>query len=104
MPAFDEELFGPVAAVVEAAEVEEAIALANATQYGLGASLWTADTARGQALARRIEAGMVAVNTVLRSDFRLPFGGVKRSGHGRELSRFGLLEFANIKTLVVEDA
>ena len=104
MPAFDEELFGPVAAVVEAADVEEAIALANATQYGLGASLWTADTARGQALARRIEAGMVAVNTVLRSDFRLPFGGVKRSGHGRELSRFGLLEFANIKTLVVEDA
>ena len=58
MPAFDEELFGPVAAVVEAADVEEAIALANATQYGLGASLWTADTARGQALARRIEAGM----------------------------------------------
>ncbi len=104
MPAFDEELFGPVAAVVEAADAEEAIALANATDYGLGASIWTADAARGLALARRIEAGMVAVNAVPRSDFRLPFGGVKRSGYGRELSRFGLLEFVNIKTLVVEEA
>jgi len=104
MPAFDEELFGPVAALVEAGDAEEAVALANATDYGLGASVWTADTARGLALARRIEAGMVAVNAVPRSDFRLPFGGVKRSGYGRELARFGLTEFANIKTLVVEDA
>jgi acyl-CoA reductase-like NAD-dependent aldehyde dehydrogenase len=104
MPAFDEELFGPVAAVTEAADAEEAIRLANATDYGLGASLWTADTARGLALARRIEAGMVAVNAVPRSDFRLPFGGVKRSGYGRELARSGLTEFSNIKTIVVEDA
>jgi len=104
MPAFDEELFGPVAAVTTAADADEAIRLANATTYGLGASLWTADSARGQALARRIEAGMVAVNAVLRSDFRLPFGGVKRSGYGRELSRWGLLEFVNAKTLVVEEA
>jgi acyl-CoA reductase-like NAD-dependent aldehyde dehydrogenase len=104
MPAFDEELFGPVAAVVAAADATEAISLANATDYGLGASIWTADAARGLALARRIEAGMVAVNAVPRSDFRMPFGGVKRSGYGRELSRFGLTEFVNIKTLVVEDA
>lgn len=103
MPAFDEELFGPVAAVTTAADDEDAVRLANATNYGLGASLWTADTARGQALAHRIEAGMVAVNAVLRSDFRLPFGGVKRSGYGRELSRWGLLEFVNAKTLVVEE-
>ncbi len=104
MPAFDEELFGPVAAVTAAADAEEAIGLANATDYGLGASLWTADTARGLALARRIEAGMVAVNAVPRSDFRLPFGGVKRSGYGRELARSGLTEFCNIKTIVVEEA
>ena len=104
MPAFDEELFGPVAALTEAADADEAVRLANATDYGLGASVWTADTARGLALARRIEAGMVAVNAVPRSDFRLPFGGVKRSGYGRELARFGLLEFANVKTYVVEDA
>lgn len=104
MPAFDEELFGPVAAVTAAADADEAIRLANATDYGLGASLWTADAKRGLALARRVQAGMVAVNTVLRSDFRLPFGGIKRSGYGRELSRFGLLEFVNVKTLVVEEA
>lgn len=104
MPAFDEELFGPVAAVIEAADVEEAVTLANASPYGLGASVWTADTDKGLALARRIEAGMVAVNAVPRSDFRLPFGGVKRSGYGRELARYGLTEFCNIKSIVVEDA
>jgi acyl-CoA reductase-like NAD-dependent aldehyde dehydrogenase len=103
MPAFDEELFGPVAALIEASDAEEAVRLANATDFGLGASLWTADADRGLALARRIEAGMVAVNAVLRSDFRLPFGGVKHSGYGRELGRMGLTEFTNIKTLVVED-
>ncbi len=104
MPAFDEELFGPVAAVVAAADATGAVTLANASAYGLGASVWTADTARGLELARRIEAGMVAVNAVPRSDFRLPFGGVKRSGYGRELSRWGLLEFCNIKSIIVEDA
>ncbi len=104
MPAFDEELFGPVAAVAAAADAADAVALANASPYGLGASVWTADTARGLRLARRIEAGMVAVNAVPRSDFRLPFGGVKGSGHGRELARYGLTEFCNIKSLIVEDA
>jgi acyl-CoA reductase-like NAD-dependent aldehyde dehydrogenase len=104
MPAFDEELFGPVAAVVAAPDAEAAVALANASPYGLGASVWTADTARGERLARRIEAGLVAVNAVPRSDFRLPFGGVKQSGYGRELARYGLTEFCNIKSLIVEDA
>ncbi|WP_300161467.1 NAD-dependent succinate-semialdehyde dehydrogenase [Solidesulfovibrio sp.] len=104
MPAFDEELFGPVAAIVAARDEEEALSLANTSAYGLGASVWTADTARGLALARRIEAGMVAVNAVPRSDFRLPFGGVKRSGYGRELARWGLTEFCNIKSIIVEDA
>lgn len=103
MPAFDEELFGPVAALVAATDAEDALALANASPYGLGGSVWTADTARGLALARRLEVGMATVNAVPRSDFRLPFGGVKRSGYGRELSRYGLLEFANIKTIVVEE-
>ncbi|HML63151.1 MAG TPA: aldehyde dehydrogenase family protein, partial [Solidesulfovibrio sp.] len=87
-----------------AADAAGAVTLANASAYGLGASVWTADTARGLELARRIEAGMVAVNAVPRSDFRLPFGGVKRSGYGRELSRWGLLEFCNIKSIIVEDA
>ena len=104
MPAFDEELFGPVAALTEAADAEDALALANASPYGLGGSVWTADAAKGLALARRLEAGMVTVNAVPRSDFRLPFGGVKRSGYGRELARHGLLEFANIKTIVVEES
>lgn len=104
MPAFDEELFGPVAAVIRAADAEDAVRLANATDYGLGASVWTADPARGLAVARRIQAGMVSVNAVPHSDFRLPFGGVKRSGYGRELGRYGLLEFCNVKTIVVEDA
>ena len=98
MAAFDEETFGPVAAVVRAGDEDEAIALANATVYGLGASLWT-EPARGKALAARIEAGHVAVNGIVKSDARLPFGGVKRSGYGRELSRYGMLEFVNIKTV-----
>jgi succinate-semialdehyde dehydrogenase / glutarate-semialdehyde dehydrogenase len=99
MPAFDEETFGPVAAVIRAVDEEDAVALANRSAFGLGASLWTNDLARGEALARRIESGAVFVNGPVKSDPRLPFGGVKRSGYGRELGAFGIREFVNIKTV-----
>jgi succinate-semialdehyde dehydrogenase/glutarate-semialdehyde dehydrogenase len=101
MPGFDEETFGPVAAVVRAKDEADAIRIANASQYGLGASVWTADRARGERVARAIEAGSVFVNGLVKSDPRLPFGGVKRSGFGRELSEYGLREFVNIKTVWV---
>ncbi len=101
MPAFDEETFGPVAAVIVVADEREAIRIANASAYGLGASLWTGDRERGERLAREIEAGSVFVNGLVKSDPRLPFGGVKRSGYGRELSEHGLREFVNIKTVWV---
>ncbi|MBI3770262.1 MAG: NAD-dependent succinate-semialdehyde dehydrogenase [Deltaproteobacteria bacterium] len=101
MPAFDEEVFGPVAAVVIAADETDAIALANRSRYGLGASIWTREPARAEALARELDAGMVFVNDIVRSDPRLPFGGVKRSGYGRELSHYGIREFVNVRTIVV---
>ncbi|RME89873.1 MAG: NAD-dependent succinate-semialdehyde dehydrogenase, partial [Verrucomicrobia bacterium] len=99
MPAFDEETFGPVAAIIEAADEAEAIRLANATPFGLGAAVFTRDLARGERLARdHFEAGCCFVNAFVRSDPRLPFGGVKLSGYGRELGELGLLEFVNAKT------
>jgi succinate-semialdehyde dehydrogenase/glutarate-semialdehyde dehydrogenase len=101
MPAFDEETFGPVAAVIRAADREEAITLANRNRYGLGASLWTQNVDEAKQIARRIEAGMVFVNGIVASDPRLPFGGIKRSGYGRELSEFGIHEFVNVKTVWV---
>jgi succinate-semialdehyde dehydrogenase/glutarate-semialdehyde dehydrogenase len=104
MPAFDEETFGPAAAVVRAKDDAEAIALANRSQYGLGASLWTRDIERAKVLARDIEAGSVFVNGMVASDPRLPFGGVKRSGYGRELSEFGIREFVNIQTVWIGPA
>jgi succinate-semialdehyde dehydrogenase/glutarate-semialdehyde dehydrogenase len=99
MPAFDEETFGPVAAVVRARDEADALRLANASPYGLGASLWTADLARAERLAREVEAGCVFVNAQVRSDPRLPFGGIKRSGYGRELSEYGIREFVNVKSV-----
>jgi succinate-semialdehyde dehydrogenase/glutarate-semialdehyde dehydrogenase len=99
MPAFDEETFGPVAAVIRARDEADAIALANASRYGLGASIWTADRAQGERAAREIEAGCVFVNGMVKSDPRLAFGGIKRSGFGRELDEFGIREFTNIKTV-----
>ena len=102
MPAFDEELFGPVAAIIRAQNEEDAIKLANQTQFGLGASVWTQDATRGQAVARKIHAGCTFVNGIVKSDPRLPFGGVKESGYGRELSYHGIREFVNIKTVWVK--
>lgn len=102
MPAFDEETFGPVAAIVPANDEREALELANQSRYGLGASLWTGDAARGEELAREIQAGCVFVNQIVKSDPRLPFGGVKDSGYGRELAEDGIIEFVNRKTVWVE--
>ena len=104
MPLFTEETFGPVAAIVRVEDADEAIALANASEYGLGASLWTRDAAAGERLARRLESGQVFVNGLVASDPRLPFGGVKRSGYGRELGSFGIREFSNLKTVWVGPA
>ena len=104
MPVFREETFGPVAAVVRAADEEAAVELANDTPYGLGASVWTRDTERAQRLGRRVESGSLFVNAVVASDPRLPFGGVKRSGYGRELAAVGIREFTNIRTFWVQPA
>ena len=101
MPVFDQETFGPVAAVIRAKNEVDAIRVANASSYGLGAAVWTRDAQRGERVAREIEAGSVFVNGLVKSDPRLPFGGVKRSGYGRELSKEGLREFVNVKTVWV---
>jgi succinate-semialdehyde dehydrogenase/glutarate-semialdehyde dehydrogenase len=98
-PAFEEELFGPVAAVIRARDAEHAVELANRSSFGLGASIWTGDPERGKALAPQIEAGAVFVNGIVKSDPRLPFGGIKSSGYGRELGAFGIREFVNVKTV-----
>ena len=101
MPAYHEETFGPVAAVIRVKDAEEALSVANDTDFGLGSNLWTSDVERGKKLAERIEAGLVFINGMVASDARLPFGGVKRSGYGRELSEYGIKEFTNIQTVWV---
>ena len=101
MPAFDEETFGPLAAVARVASEEEARDLANHSAFGLGGNVWTRDVERGVRFARSLETGGVFVNGMTHSDPRLPFGGVKRSGYGRELHAFGIREFVNIKTIWV---
>jgi succinate-semialdehyde dehydrogenase / glutarate-semialdehyde dehydrogenase len=102
MPAFDEETFGPVAALIRARDVEEAVSLANDSPYGLGAAIFSEDIETAEAMARRLDAGFVAVNDSVRSDPRLPFGGIKDSGYGRELSHYGIKEFVNIKTVYIK--
>jgi succinate-semialdehyde dehydrogenase/glutarate-semialdehyde dehydrogenase len=101
MRAWSEELFGPVATVVTVRDADEAVDVANASNFGLGGSVWTRDAARGETLARRLECGAAFVNGMVKSDPRLPFGGVKDSGYGRELARHGIREFVNAKTLWV---
>ena len=103
-PAADEETFGPVAAVFRVEDEEEAIDLANDTRYGLGASVWTSDLDRGERLASHLDAGLAFVNEIVQSDPRLPFGGVKASGYGRELAGLGIREFVNEKTVWVSEA
>ncbi|MGM0591616.1 MAG: NAD-dependent succinate-semialdehyde dehydrogenase [Halobacteriota archaeon] len=103
-PAAREELFGPVAAVFEFESVDEVVERANDTQYGLGASVWTGDRTRGEALVPRLEVGNAAVNQIVKSDPRVPFSGVKDSGYGSELGPHGAREFTNAKTVWVEDA
>ena len=99
MTAFDEEIFGPVAAIIEADDEGHAIVLANQSVFGLGAALFTRDKDKADRIARQIEAGSVFVNSFVKSDPRLPFGGIKQSGYGRELSWFGIQEFVNVKTV-----
>lgn len=102
MPAYEEELFGPVASLIKVSNEAEAIEVANATDFGLGAAVFTADKERGQRIAEtELQAGAAFVNEFVRSDPRLPFGGIKQSGYGRELSPFGILEFVNVKTVYV---
>jgi succinate-semialdehyde dehydrogenase/glutarate-semialdehyde dehydrogenase len=103
MKVLTEEVFGPIAPIVVVKDEDEAVAVANRTEFGLGASIWSKDQSRAERLARRIEAGSIAINDFVKSDPRLPFGGVKKSGVGREMSHYGLKEFVNIKTVVVRE-
>jgi succinate-semialdehyde dehydrogenase/glutarate-semialdehyde dehydrogenase len=102
MPAHDEELFGPVAAIIGVPGEAEAVRVANDSDFGLGAAVFTRDPARGQRVAESLEAGSCFVNSLVKSDPRLPFGGIKESGYGRELASFGIREFVNVKTVYVK--
>lgn len=102
MRAYYEELFGPVAIVIHARDEEDAIRIANDSLYGLGGSVWTQDSQRGERVARKVESGCTFVNGMVKSDARLPFGGIKNSGYGRELSQHGIREFTNAKTIWIK--
>ena len=99
MPVYDEETFGPVSAIISVKDNDEAIEVANDSRFGLGGSLWSRDLKKAEAYARKVESGAVFVNGMTKSDPRLPFGGIKKSGYGRELSSYGIKEFINIKTI-----
>ena len=101
MPAYEEELFGPAASILRVKDEAEAIRVANDSSFGLGGSVWTGDSERGNRVARQLQCGAAFVNAVVKSDVRLPFGGSKRSGFGRELAEHGIHEFMNIKTVYV---
>jgi succinate-semialdehyde dehydrogenase / glutarate-semialdehyde dehydrogenase len=103
MPVLREEVFGPALPIVRVTGVDDAVRVANDSRFGLGSSVWTSDLARGEEIAARLDAGHTAVNGMTASDARLPFGGVKESGYGRELSRHGVLEFVNVQAVVVND-
>jgi succinate-semialdehyde dehydrogenase / glutarate-semialdehyde dehydrogenase len=102
MPAYEEELFGPVASIIAARDEADAIRIANDSVFGLGGAVFTRDAARGERVARSLDAGATFVNSLVASDPRLPFGGVKESGYGRELGPYGIKEFVNVKTVVVK--
>src|SRR5688572_10651144 len=101
MQAFDEETFGPLAAIITVSSEEEAVDVANSSRYGLGSSVWTRDLERGEKIARQVESGSVFINALMKSDSRMPFGGVKKSGYGRELSEYGIKEFVNVKSISI---
>jgi len=100
--AFQEETFGPLATIIRAKDENDAVAIANNHRYGLASAIWTEDREKAYKLARRIEAGNVFVNSLVRSDSRIPFGGIKKSGYGRELSDIGMKEFMNMKSIIIE--
>jgi succinate-semialdehyde dehydrogenase/glutarate-semialdehyde dehydrogenase len=100
--AFQEETFGPLATIIRAKDANDAVAIANNHRYGLASAIWTEDREKAYKLARRIEAGNVFVNSLVRSDSRIPFGGIKKSGYGRELSEIGMKEFMNMKSIIIE--
>jgi succinate-semialdehyde dehydrogenase/glutarate-semialdehyde dehydrogenase len=101
MPVYDEETFGPVVAIIRVKNEEEAVSVANDTEFGLGGSVWTKDLVRGERVARKVTTGAMFVNGLVKSDPRLPFGGIGKSGYGRELSAYGIKEFVNVKTIWV---
>jgi succinate-semialdehyde dehydrogenase/glutarate-semialdehyde dehydrogenase len=102
--AFREEIFGPVASVIEAEDADDALRLANRTPFGLGGAVFTADLARGERFARGMQVGCAFVNGMVKSDPRLPFGGIRESGYGRELAGFGIRAFVNVKSIWIAEA